>query len=82
MSRPLTIAIAGDVMLGRMVDETIAERGVSYPWGDLNRATGWERAWFERRLMALSAELGTTLAPTAEGLSATVRSKVGEVRWA
>jgi len=48
----------------------------------VNRATAWERAWFERRLMALSAELGTTLAPTAEGLSATVRSKVGEVRWA
>ena len=29
------LAIAGDVMLGRMVNETIAHRGFAYPWGDL-----------------------------------------------
>lgn len=30
-----TIALAGDVMLGRLVDEVIAKRGPIYPWGDL-----------------------------------------------
>lgn len=34
-TRPLTLAIAGDVMLGRLVNETIAEKGYRYPWGDL-----------------------------------------------
>ncbi len=35
MRRPLTIALVGDVMLGRLVNETILERGFVYPWGDL-----------------------------------------------
>lgn len=35
MERPITIAIAGDVMLGRLVNETIAEKGFAYPWGDV-----------------------------------------------
>jgi poly-gamma-glutamate synthesis protein (capsule biosynthesis protein) len=35
MAHPLTIALAGDVMLGRMVDATIARRGFAYPWGDV-----------------------------------------------
>lgn len=34
-ARPLTLALAGDVMLGRLVDRAIAERGFAYPWGDL-----------------------------------------------
>lgn len=34
-SQGLTIAIAGDVMLGRLVNKTIAREGYSYPWGDL-----------------------------------------------
>jgi poly-gamma-glutamate synthesis protein (capsule biosynthesis protein) len=32
---PLTLAIAGDVMLGRVVNDTIARRGFAYPWGDV-----------------------------------------------
>jgi poly-gamma-glutamate capsule biosynthesis protein CapA/YwtB (metallophosphatase superfamily) len=32
---PLTLAIAGDVMLGRLVNDTIARRGLAYPWGDV-----------------------------------------------
>lgn len=35
MVEPITIAITGDVMLGRLVDETIAQRGFAYPWGDM-----------------------------------------------
>jgi poly-gamma-glutamate synthesis protein (capsule biosynthesis protein) len=35
MQRPLTLAFAGDLMLGRMVDHTIATRGFAYPWGDV-----------------------------------------------
>jgi poly-gamma-glutamate synthesis protein (capsule biosynthesis protein) len=31
----LRIALAGDVMLGRTVDEVIAARGFGYPWGDV-----------------------------------------------
>lgn len=40
MDRTVTLAIAGDVMLGRLVNEAIAERGVEHPWGpgDGNRA--------------------------------------------
>lgn len=33
-SEPFTIALTGDVMLGRLVNEVIAERGFAYPWGD------------------------------------------------
>jgi poly-gamma-glutamate synthesis protein (capsule biosynthesis protein) len=33
--RPLRIALAGDVMLGRTVAEVIAARGFGYPWGDV-----------------------------------------------
>lgn len=31
----LRLALTGDVMLGRTVDETIARHGPAYPWGDL-----------------------------------------------
>ena len=31
----LTLALAGDVMLGRLVNPMIAEHGFAYPWGDL-----------------------------------------------
>jgi poly-gamma-glutamate synthesis protein (capsule biosynthesis protein) len=31
----VTIALMGDVMLGRGVNETIHERGFEYPWGDV-----------------------------------------------
>jgi poly-gamma-glutamate synthesis protein (capsule biosynthesis protein) len=30
-----TLALTGDVMLGRLVNETIAEQGFAYPWGDV-----------------------------------------------
>ena len=30
-----TIALMGDVMLGRLVDGCIADRGFAYPWGDV-----------------------------------------------
>lgn len=35
MPRPLTIALAGDVMLGRLVGETLAAGDYARPWGDL-----------------------------------------------
>ena len=31
----MTLALAGDVMLGRGVDRAIAERGPDHPWGDI-----------------------------------------------
>lgn len=31
----LTIALAGDVMLGRLVNQAIARHGYEYPWGDV-----------------------------------------------
>jgi poly-gamma-glutamate capsule biosynthesis protein CapA/YwtB (metallophosphatase superfamily) len=31
----VTLALVGDVMLGRVVNRMIAERGFAYPWGDL-----------------------------------------------
>ncbi len=34
-SGPLTLALVGDVMLGRGVNEAVAARGFAYPWGDL-----------------------------------------------
>ncbi len=33
--RSFTIALTGDVMLGRQVNETIARYGFTYPWGDM-----------------------------------------------
>jgi poly-gamma-glutamate synthesis protein (capsule biosynthesis protein) len=35
MSQPITIALTGDVMLGRMVNETIFAEGFAYPWGNV-----------------------------------------------
>lgn len=32
---PVTLAIAGDVMLGRLVNEAVAEHGPGYVWGDI-----------------------------------------------
>lgn len=32
---PITIALAGDVMLGRLVNDALRERGWGYPWGDM-----------------------------------------------
>lgn len=32
---PLTLAIAGDVMLGRLVNDILAERGPTHVWGDM-----------------------------------------------
>jgi len=34
-SSSLTLAIAGDVMLGRLVDKALAERGAGHVWGDV-----------------------------------------------
>lgn len=34
-SGPLTIALAGDVMLGRLVNEKIKQASYAYPWGNL-----------------------------------------------
>ena len=31
----ITLALAGDVMLGRLVNETIRARGFEHPWGDI-----------------------------------------------
>ena len=33
--RPMRIGIAGDVMLGRLVNDVIRETGAEHPWGDL-----------------------------------------------
>ena len=38
MQQPLTLALTGDVMLGRMVDLAITSYGPAYPWGDDVRA--------------------------------------------
>lgn len=35
MTTSVTLALAGDVMLGRVVNREIAERGFAYPWGDM-----------------------------------------------
>lgn len=35
MARPFTLALAGDVMLGRLVNRAIAEHGFAYPWGNV-----------------------------------------------
>lgn len=35
MARKVTIAIAGDVMLGRLVNETIHQKGFAHPWGEI-----------------------------------------------
>jgi poly-gamma-glutamate capsule biosynthesis protein CapA/YwtB (metallophosphatase superfamily) len=40
MNRPATLAMAGDVMLGRGVDESLRTFGPAHPWGDL-------RPWLE-----------------------------------
>jgi poly-gamma-glutamate synthesis protein (capsule biosynthesis protein) len=32
---PITLALAGDVMLGRTVNGLVRQRGPAYPWGDL-----------------------------------------------
>jgi poly-gamma-glutamate capsule biosynthesis protein CapA/YwtB (metallophosphatase superfamily) len=33
-TEPFTVALTGDVMLGRMVSDAIQEQGYAYPWGD------------------------------------------------
>lgn len=33
-TQPFTLALTGDVMLGRLVNEAISEYGYAYPWGD------------------------------------------------
>ena len=35
MAPSVTLALVGDVMLGRVVNRMIAEHGFAYPWGDL-----------------------------------------------
>ena len=35
MAPPVTLALAGDVMLGRLVNDVILGKGFAYPWGDL-----------------------------------------------
>jgi poly-gamma-glutamate synthesis protein (capsule biosynthesis protein) len=35
IARPITLAVAGDVMLGRTVNDAVRQRGPAYPWGDL-----------------------------------------------
>ena len=33
--KAVTLGLAGDTMLGRLVDRAIGEKGYSYPWGDM-----------------------------------------------
>ena len=35
MRAPATLALAGEVMLGRLVNEAIAREGFAYPWGNI-----------------------------------------------
>ncbi len=35
MNPIITIGLAGDVMLGRVLDDIITDRGYEYPWGDM-----------------------------------------------
>lgn len=34
-SKTITIGFTGDVMIGRLVNEIIAQKGYAYPWGNL-----------------------------------------------
>jgi poly-gamma-glutamate synthesis protein (capsule biosynthesis protein) len=38
MSKQITIALAGDVMLGRLVNDSIKRRGHAHPWGNMTRS--------------------------------------------
>lgn len=35
MDDTLTIGLAGDVMLGRTMDDIISQNGYNYPWGNI-----------------------------------------------
>jgi poly-gamma-glutamate synthesis protein (capsule biosynthesis protein) len=35
MERPITLALAGDVMLGRLMNQALERFGPAYPWGDV-----------------------------------------------
>jgi len=56
VERAVTIALAGDVMLGRGVDRALAARGPDYPWGDLRPVLADANAVLVNLECALTAE--------------------------
>jgi hypothetical protein len=40
MSSAINLALAGDVMLGRLMNEAIPRRGYAYPWGNVIGVVG------------------------------------------
>lgn len=55
MLRPLTLAFAGDVMLGRLVNESLAGGDYARPWGDLLGLVHGADAFFVNLECALTA---------------------------
>jgi poly-gamma-glutamate synthesis protein (capsule biosynthesis protein) len=55
MVRPLTLAFAGDVMLGRLVNESLAGGDYARPWGDLLPVLRGVDAFFVNLECALTA---------------------------
>jgi poly-gamma-glutamate synthesis protein (capsule biosynthesis protein) len=54
----LTIALAGDVMLGRLVDETMRVRGYAHPWGNVLPAIKESDAFLVNLECALTSHQG------------------------
>lgn len=61
MPEPITIALAGDVMLGRLVNEAIRDRGYAYPWGDMLKALKRADLFMLNLECALTAHSGPPL---------------------
>ena len=59
----ITLALVGDVMLGRRVDEALGDMLAEEPWGDALPVldAGEEREEILARMQRLSAEMGTRL---------------------
>ena len=53
----LVVALAGDVMLGRLVNETIQTRGFAHPWGDILPAIKESEAFLVNLECAITSHL-------------------------
>jgi poly-gamma-glutamate synthesis protein (capsule biosynthesis protein) len=67
IEQPIILAIAGDVMLGRLVNASIDRRGFAYPWGDVLPAR--ERA--DLFLVNLECALTDSFTPWRDGAGKT-----------
>ncbi len=50
MAGPITQALAGEVMLGRLVNEALWRSGLAYPWGDVQPLLARDIALFTHPL--------------------------------